>query len=93
MSDIKLIKIRMKENCPGSPNGYQTFNYKKGEEYSIPEKLADVFLNTLKVAERVIISHAKKQVEEYDEDLVVNKKNAPNTRNKKIMGEDSKEDK
>lgn len=87
----KYVTVIMKENKPGSPDGIHTFLYKKGEQYDLPEKLANVFIDTLNVAEKVNKTIPKKK-EEYDPDLNLGlgKKTAVPDYNKKVMGEKEK---
>lgn len=49
-----MVKIRMLKSENGSPYGTAVFRYIKDETYEIPESLAEVFIEDLKVAEPVI---------------------------------------
>ena len=40
----KTMKIRMKENKKGSPDGVQVLDYQKGKTYDLPDRLAGVFV-------------------------------------------------
>ena len=44
------MKLRMIKTAKGSPDGLKVVEYKKGETYEIPEELAKVFLEQMKVA-------------------------------------------
>ena len=50
----------MKESIEGSPDGMRVVIYQKGYEYSLPEKLADAFVDQMKVA--VFVSNKKEAV-------------------------------
>jgi hypothetical protein len=52
---MKKIKIRMLFKQLGSENGINVSLYKKGEEYSVNESLANVFLKN-NVAEKVTLA-------------------------------------
>lgn len=39
------MKVKMLKTEKGSPNGIRVIEYIKGEEYEMPEKLADVFIS------------------------------------------------
>ena len=43
-------KVIMTKDQTGSPNGIATVLYKEGQEYTIPERLAETFVDTLKCA-------------------------------------------
>lgn len=48
-----MVRIKMLKSENGSPYGTSVFRYDAGEEYTIPESLANVFVDDLKVAERI----------------------------------------
>lgn len=45
--------IKMKKDQSGSINGYEVKQFKAGKIYNIPANLANIFVNTLKVAKIV----------------------------------------
>lgn len=94
--NIKLISIRMKETKVGSPDGMHSYLYSKGETYDIPERLAKIFIEQLKVAEHYTKPKPDKHSkEEYDTDLNLGlgKKEATKGYQKKIMGNEEKDKK
>jgi len=44
------MKIRMLKTTQGSLNGINLTTFQAGEEYDIPEQLAEVFVKTMRVA-------------------------------------------
>lgn len=45
------MKVKMLKESLGSPNGININRYKKGVTYDLPDKLAKVFIDQMKVAE------------------------------------------
>ena len=45
------VKVKMKVTQKGSPDGIQVVEYEKDEVYTLPDSLAEVFLDELEVAE------------------------------------------
>ena len=84
--------IRMKKSKLGSSNGMHVQMFEADKEYDVSDRLADIFINQMNVAEEV---KPKKQLskEEVDEDLIINKKRSPITYNKKIANKEEEEDK
>lgn len=39
-----MVKIKMLENRTGSPDGRSVFSYARGEQYDMPDGLAEVFV-------------------------------------------------
>lgn len=54
----------MLKDAKGSPNGIITRSYDKGNEYDLPESLANAFVNDLKVAKLTPKSKAELSEEE-----------------------------
>ena len=48
------MKVKMLNTKKGSPDGTSVNTYLSGQEYDMPNSLADVFINQLHVAEKVI---------------------------------------
>ena len=44
------MQLKMIKTAKGSPDGLKVVEYQKGETYEIPEELAKVFLEQMKVA-------------------------------------------
>jgi len=84
--------IRMKKTKLGSSNGMHVQMFEADKEYDVSDRLADIFINQMNVAEEV---KPKKQLskEEVDEDLIINKKRSPITYNKKIANKEEEENK
>ncbi len=84
--------IRMKKSKLGSSNGMHVQMFEADKEYDVSDRLADIFINQMNVAEEV---KPKKQLskEEVDEDLIINKKRSPITYNKKIANKEEEENK
>jgi hypothetical protein len=84
--------IKMKKSKPGSSNGCHVQMFEEGKQYEVSDRLADIFINQMDVAEEV---KPKKELpkEEIDEDLIINKKKAPSTYNKKVMNKEEEENK
>jgi hypothetical protein len=53
------MEIKMKKNAMGSECGKFTKEFLAGESYDVTERLADVFVNEMKVAEYVCGEKAK----------------------------------
>jgi hypothetical protein len=51
-----LVKIRMLRTAKGSPDGIQVNEYRQGEIYEVPGRLAEIFLGE-NWAEKVTESH------------------------------------
>lgn len=49
-------KIRMLRTEKGSPDGIHICVYKKDEDYTLPDKLANIFVNQMKAAMEVVNS-------------------------------------
>jgi hypothetical protein len=47
------MKIKMLKKTQGSPDGIQVNVYEAGMEYDLPDRLANTFVNQMKVAEFV----------------------------------------
>lgn len=45
--------VKMKQTQKGSPNGIDVVTYEKDQEYEINGRLADIFVNEIKVAVKV----------------------------------------
>lgn len=45
------MKIEMLKTASGSPDGTSVKNYEKGQVYDVPDDLAKVFVDQMKVAE------------------------------------------
>ena len=84
--------IRMKKSKPGSSDGMHVKMYEADKQYEVSERLADIFINQMNVAEEV---KPKKELPKkiIDEELIINKKKAPSVYNKKIMNKEEEENK
>lgn len=48
-----MVHVKMIKSILGSENGIRVQEYKQGQEYDISDKLANVFVTQLKVAEQI----------------------------------------
>lgn len=53
--------IKMLKSTHGSPNGISIVHYEKDNEYNIPDKLADIFINQMRVAIKVELVPVKEK--------------------------------
>ena len=56
--------IKMLETTPGSEDGIRVREYAAGLEYNMAERLATIFCDVMKVADRVVISPIETFVKE-----------------------------
>jgi hypothetical protein len=63
MKDIAMVRVLMLRNKSGSPDGVAVNHYEKGKEYDVPEALANLFIETDKVAEAVTGKKAEARLE------------------------------
>jgi len=55
-------KVKMLQTAKGSPNGYSVITFEKGQEYTIDDSLATVFINQMKVATEVFASFKEEKM-------------------------------
>jgi hypothetical protein len=74
MAEVNLVRIKMLRSKTGSPDGANVKHYMKDEEYSVPEGLAKLFVETDKVAVLAELeAKAEKPVKNKAEKLTENK--------------------
>lgn len=65
------MKVRMKEDKKGSPNGIDVIDYEKGKTYDMPDVLAEAFIDQGLAAAVKPQKPPETKVEEPDETKVI----------------------